>query len=217
MISASCCCRQRWLQLNYCVQFTRALFVCTMLRNSRWQDLRYVNEHTHQTPSHLTSIQLHARTNTHSSDAANLVIRTTSPFETIRLTFCSLYKLCASLRDMQIEMNSEITRGWVMWGTWRHQEKKNDTWGRNVRNGGEKEQNHLVKHFSVKSSSDLSTQFSVCFSSDNWTVVSVYTEPQGDRKHILAGLDRKKRTTAVRRQSQGDFRRAAVRTCVNGC
>lgn len=47
-----------------------------------------------------------------------------------------------------------------------------------------------MKHFTVKSSSDLSTQFSVCLSSDNWKVVSACTEPQGDRKHILAGLDR---------------------------
>lgn len=159
-------------------------------------------EWTHASNPLTPHIHLHARTNTHSSDAANLVIRTTSPFETIRLTFFSLYKLCASLRDMQIEKNGEVTRGWVMWGTWKHQKKKKkeDTRGRNVRNGGEKEQNHLVKHSSVKSSSDLSTQFSVCFSSDNWTVVSVYTKPQGDRKHILAGLDRKKRSTAVRRQ-----------------
>lgn len=56
--------------------------------------------------------------------------------------------------------------------------------------GEKKEQNHLVKHFTVKSSSDLSTLFSVCLSSDNWKVVSVCTEPRGDRKHFLAGLDR---------------------------
>lgn len=32
--------------------------------------------------------------------------------------------------------------------------------------------------------------FCLPLSSDNWKVASVCTEPQGDRKHILAGLDR---------------------------
>lgn len=55
---------------------------------------------------------------------------------------------------------------------------------------GKKEEYHPVKHFTVKSSSDLSTQFSFCLFSHNWNVVHVCTEPQGDRKHILAGVDR---------------------------
>ena len=43
--------------------------------------------------------------------------------------------------------------------------------------GGEKtrEQNHLVKHLTVRSSSDLSTRL---LSSDNWKVASVCTEPR---------------------------------------
>lgn len=71
-----------------------------------------------------------------------------------------------------------------------------------------------MKHFTVKSSSDLSTQFSVCLSSDNWKVVSVCTEPQGDRKHILAGLDRLDNGGKKEQMLSGDnSRRAAVRTC----
>lgn len=46
-------------------------------------------------------------------------------------------------------------------------------------------------------------------------VVSVYTEPQEDRKHILAGLDRldngrKKEQLLSGDNSKGDLRKAAV-------
>lgn len=99
--------------------------------------------------------------------------------------------------------------GWVMWGHVEASVRKNDTWGRNVRNGGERQQNHLVKHFTVKSASDLSTQFSVCLSSDNWMVVSVYTEPQEDRKHILAGLDRLDNGRKKEQLLSGDNRKGA--------
>ena len=131
-----------------------------------------------------------------------------------------------SLRDTGRGKSSQVTTGWVMWHTegsvkMIHEDENVRKWGEEQK---EREQNRLVKHFTVKSSSDLSTQFSVCLSSDNWKVVSVCTEPQGGRKHFLAGLDRldngrKKRTNAVRRQQREDWRRAAVRTCVcaHGC
>lgn len=92
--------------------------------------------------------------------------------------------------------------------------------GKKGRKGGKKKEwNHLVKHVTVKSSSDLSTWFSVCLSSDNWKVASVCTEPQGDRKHILAGFDRLDNGRKEEQMLSGDNGRRTKRglPCVRVC
>lgn len=187
-----------------------------MADGSNWD----VNTWTHHTHTHTHPYRV---THEHRAvDAANLVIRTHSCFWHMKTFFCSPASYVPlSLRDAGRGKSSQVTTGWVMWHTegsvkMIHEDENVRKWGEEQK---EKEQNRLAKHFTVKSSSDLSTQFSVCLSSDNWKVVSVCTEPQGGRKHFLAGLDRldngrKKRTNAVRRQQREDWRRAAVRTCV---
>lgn len=85
VISACYCCRgflrntsQRWLLLNYCVHFTRALFLCTVLRNGRWLELRRAHMHATTPPTHTHPYRV---THEHTAvDAANLVIRTQSGF-----------------------------------------------------------------------------------------------------------------------------------------
>lgn len=158
-----------------------------MADGSNWD----VNTWTHHTHTHTHPYRV---THEHRAvDAANLVIRTHSCFWHMKTFFCSPASYVPlSLRDAGRGKSCQVTTGWVMWHTegsvkMIHEDENVRKWGEEQK---EKEQNRLAKHFTVKSSSDLSTQFSVCLSSDNWKVVSVCTEPQGGRKHFLAGLDR---------------------------
>lgn len=204
MISASSCRHQKLFRFNYCVQLTRALFLHNAKRQQMAGPEVYGWSHAHL---RLTSILLHTCTNTQSGDAAKLYLVDFSKQPT------SLFaKVADTLWNTQRGKSREETRSWVRWSQWKHIKKKRymKKKCKDERRGGEKEHNHLVKHFTVKSSSDLSTQFPVCFSWANWKVVSVYTEPQGDRKHILAGLDRLGNAEKKRLLLSGDNSKGAV-------